>query len=253
MVGEIGGWLRSAPGILIGRGDRDSIDHLCGEGDRGATAAVHDWAQFGQLADLVDRVREIAGFEWESPPVGRPHVLPLNTAVIAMLVGVRHDMSDEVPTEVVFGCSRATITHCHTITQPILWWVTRPTADPVVGHPPRGRSAARTGSPRRCAGRRARRPGRRTRALSRPTLRQDTYARRNVQVIADRDGRLSTSAPCPAPPCPAMPRHVPPRHAPPRHDGVLHLRHRRISMARQRIRPGRTAKAVGRAEERVSS
>jgi len=32
--------------------------------------------QNGQLADLIDRVREIVGHEWENPPVGRPHVLP---------------------------------------------------------------------------------------------------------------------------------------------------------------------------------
>lgn len=34
----------------------------------------------GQLVDLIGRVREIVSLEWEQPPVGRPHVLPLPTA-----------------------------------------------------------------------------------------------------------------------------------------------------------------------------
>jgi hypothetical protein len=63
----------------------------------------------GQLTDLIDRVREIVGDEWEKPPVGRPHVLPLPTAVIAVLFGLRHNLPDEVLGE-VFGCSQATIT-----------------------------------------------------------------------------------------------------------------------------------------------
>jgi hypothetical protein len=41
----------------------------------------------GQLAELVDRVREIVG-PWEQPAVGRPHVLPLPAAVVAVLFGV---------------------------------------------------------------------------------------------------------------------------------------------------------------------
>jgi hypothetical protein len=73
----------------------------------------------GQLADLVDRVREIVGFKWENPPVGRPHVLPLPTAVIAVLFGLRYNMPDEVLAE-VFGCSQATITRYHETLQPIL-------------------------------------------------------------------------------------------------------------------------------------
>jgi hypothetical protein len=105
--------------------------------------------QAGQLADLIDRVREIAGDEWEKPPVGRPHVLPLPTAVIAVLFGLRHNMADEVVAE-LFGCSQATITRYHESLQPILRWV----------DPSRGRPASRTGRPRRCAGRRVRRPGR---------------------------------------------------------------------------------------------
>ena len=82
----------------------------------------------GRLADLIDRVREIVGHEWEKPPVGRPHVLPLPTAVIAVLFGLRHNLPDEVLGE-VFGCSQATITRYHEILQPILRWVTRPEVD----------------------------------------------------------------------------------------------------------------------------
>jgi hypothetical protein len=33
-----------------------------------------------RLVDLIGQVREIVGGEWEKPPVGRPHVLPLPTA-----------------------------------------------------------------------------------------------------------------------------------------------------------------------------
>jgi hypothetical protein len=78
-----------------------------------------------RLADLTSRVREIVGDEWEKPPVGRPHVLPLPTAVVAVLFGLRHNLPDEVVAE-VFGCSQATITRYHQILQPILRWVTRP-------------------------------------------------------------------------------------------------------------------------------
>ncbi len=81
-----------------------------------------------QLADLTDRVREIVGHEWENPPVGRPHVLPLPTAVIAVLFGLRHNMPDEVVAE-LFGCSQATVTRYHNILQSILRWVTRPEVD----------------------------------------------------------------------------------------------------------------------------
>ncbi|MFV2022965.1 transposase family protein [Micromonospora sp. LOL_023] len=82
----------------------------------------------GQLADLTDRVREIVGPEWENPPVGRPHVLPLPVAVIAVLFGLRHNMPDDVVAE-LFGCSQATITRYHQILRPILRWVTRPEVD----------------------------------------------------------------------------------------------------------------------------
>lgn len=77
----------------------------------------------GRLADLIERFREVVGERWEKPSVGRPHVLPLPTAVIAVLFGLRHNMPDEVLGE-VFGCSQATITHYHQILQPILRWVT---------------------------------------------------------------------------------------------------------------------------------
>src|SRR5436190_24017768 len=82
----------------------------------------------GQLAELVDRVREIVGVEWEQPPVGRPHVLPLPTAVAAVLFGLRHNLPDEVVAE-VFGCSQATITGYHDLLHPILRWVTAPEVD----------------------------------------------------------------------------------------------------------------------------
>jgi hypothetical protein len=80
-----------------------------------------------QLADLIGRVREVVG-PWENPPIGRPHVLPLPTAVVAVLFGLRHNMADDVLGE-VFGCSQATITRYHEILQPILRWVTRPEVD----------------------------------------------------------------------------------------------------------------------------
>ncbi|MFV2012937.1 MULTISPECIES: hypothetical protein [unclassified Micromonospora] len=62
------------------------------------------------------------------PPVGRPHVLPLPTAVIAVLFGLRHNLPGEVLGEVL-GCSQATITRHHQILRPILRWVTRPEVD----------------------------------------------------------------------------------------------------------------------------
>jgi hypothetical protein len=72
----------------------------------------------GQLAELLDRVRQIVG-PWEKPPVGRPHVLPLPAAVVAVLFGLRHNLADEVVAE-VFGCSQATITRYHHLLHPIL-------------------------------------------------------------------------------------------------------------------------------------
>lgn len=80
-----------------------------------------------QLAELVDRVREVVG-PWEDPPVGRPHVLPLFTAVVAVLFGLRHNMGDDLLAE-MFGCSQATITRYHQVLSPILRWVTRPEVD----------------------------------------------------------------------------------------------------------------------------
>ncbi|HEV8562549.1 MAG TPA: transposase family protein, partial [Actinophytocola sp.] len=81
----------------------------------------------GQLAELVDRVREIVG-PWERPAVGRPHVLPLPAAVVAVLFGLRHNLADDVVGE-VFGCSQATITRYHQVLHPILRWATRPEVD----------------------------------------------------------------------------------------------------------------------------
>ncbi len=49
----------------------------------------------GQLADLVGQVREVVG-PWENPPIGRPHVLPLPAAVVAVLFGLRHNVADDV-------------------------------------------------------------------------------------------------------------------------------------------------------------
>lgn len=81
-----------------------------------------------QLAELVDRVREVVGPQWEQPVVGRPHVLTLDAAVVAVLFGLRHNLPDDVVAE-VFGCSQATITRYHHDLHPILRWVTRPEAD----------------------------------------------------------------------------------------------------------------------------
>lgn len=81
-----------------------------------------------QLADLVGRVREVVGPEWEEPAVGRPHALPLFAAVVAVLFGLRHNLPDEVLGE-VFGCSQATITRYHEQLGTILRWVLRPETD----------------------------------------------------------------------------------------------------------------------------
>lgn len=75
----------------------------------------------GQLTELVERVREVVGPEWEHPPVGRPHVLQPFTAVVAVSFGLRHNMGDEA-----FGCSQATITRYCEVLGPILRWVTWP-------------------------------------------------------------------------------------------------------------------------------
>lgn len=79
----------------------------------------------GQLTELVTRIREVVGPEWEEPPTGRPHALPLFTAVVAVLFGLRHNMPDQVVAE-VFGCSQPTITRYHQTLQPIIRWVTWP-------------------------------------------------------------------------------------------------------------------------------
>jgi len=136
--------------------------------------------QAGRLADLIGRVREIVGHEWEKPPVGRPHVLPLPTAVIAVLFGLRHDLPDEVVGE-VFGCSQATITRYHEILQPILRWVTRPEVD------------QRLEQTRRC--------GVLVDGFVAPVGERESYhglfsgkkhvCGQNVQVIADLDGRVA--------------------------------------------------------------
>ena len=81
-----------------------------------------------QLAELVARVREVVGHEWEKPAVGRLHVLPLFSAVVAVLFGLRHNVSDDVLGE-VFGCSQATITRYHEQLGTILRWVLRPETD----------------------------------------------------------------------------------------------------------------------------
>ncbi len=90
----------------------------------------------GQLAELVGRVRVIVGTEWEAPAVGRPHVLPLFAAVVAVLFGLRHNMPDDVVGE-VFSCSQATITRYHQVLQPILRWVTHPEGDQQYQRAPR--------------------------------------------------------------------------------------------------------------------
>jgi hypothetical protein len=79
----------------------------------------------GQLTELVSRVREVVGSEWDKPTVGRPHVLSLFSAVVAVLFGLRRNLADEVVAE-VFTCSQATITRYHQRLRPILRWVTWP-------------------------------------------------------------------------------------------------------------------------------
>ncbi|WP_230415439.1 transposase family protein [Micromonospora tarapacensis] len=133
-----------------------------------------------RLADLIGRVREIVGDEWEKPPVGRPHVLPLPVAVIAVLFGLRHNMPDEVLAE-VFGCSQATITRYHQILRPILRWVTRPEVDQRLEQ--------------------TRRDGVLVDGFVAPVGERESYhglysgkkhvSGQNVQVIADLDGRLA--------------------------------------------------------------
>jgi hypothetical protein len=81
----------------------------------------------GQLTELIDRVREVVG-PWENPPIGRPHALCLEAAVVAVLFGLRHNLPDDVVAE-VFDCSQATITRYHGVLHPILRWVTRPEVD----------------------------------------------------------------------------------------------------------------------------
>jgi hypothetical protein len=82
-----------------------------------------------QLAELVARVREVVGVgDWEHPRMGRPPVLPLVQAVVAVLFGFRHNLPDEVVAE-VFGVSQATITRYHQQFGPILRWVLRPEAE----------------------------------------------------------------------------------------------------------------------------
>jgi hypothetical protein len=133
----------------------------------------------GQLAELVDRVREIVG-PWEKPAVGRPHVLPLPAAVVAVLFGLRHNLADDVVAE-VFGCSQATITRYHHLLHPILRWVTRPEVDE--------------------QHERAQRSGVLVDGFVAPVGERDGYhglfsgkkhlCGQNVQVVADLDGRVA--------------------------------------------------------------
>jgi len=133
----------------------------------------------GQLAELVDRVREVVG-PWESPAVGRPHVLPLFAAVVAVLFGLRHNLADEVVAE-VFGCSQATITRYHHELHPVLRWVTRPEVDEQLA--------------------RAQRNGVLVDGFVAPVGEREGYhglfsgkkhlSGQNVQVVADLDGRVA--------------------------------------------------------------
>jgi hypothetical protein len=132
-----------------------------------------------QLTELVDRVREVVG-PWENPPIGRPHVLPLPEAVVAVLFGLRHNVADDVVAE-VFGCSQATITRYHEILQPILRWVTRPEVDQQLAS--------------------AQREGVLVDGFVAPVGEREHYdslfsgkkhvSGQNVQVIADLDGRVA--------------------------------------------------------------
>jgi hypothetical protein len=128
----------------------------------------------GQLSELVDRVREVVG-PWESPAVGRPHVLPLFAAVVAVLFGLRHNLAE------VFGCSQATITRYHHDLHPILRWVT----------PPGGRGTTRPCPAQRCAGRRVRGPVGEREGYHGLFLGKKHLSGQNVQVVADLDGRVA--------------------------------------------------------------
>jgi len=132
------------------------------------------------LAELVARVREIVGPDWEKPAVGRPHVLPLYAAVVAVLFGLRHNVPDEVVAE-LFGCSQATITRYQQQLTTILRWVLRPETDQQYA--------------------RAQREGVLVDGFTAPVGDRDGYADlysgkkhlpgQNVQVVSDLDGRIA--------------------------------------------------------------
>jgi len=82
----------------------------------------------GQLTELIARVREVVGPDWEQPPVGRPRALTLPAALVAVLFGLRHNICDAAVAE-LFGCSQPTITRYHQELGPILRWVTGPERD----------------------------------------------------------------------------------------------------------------------------
>src|SRR5262245_57503958 len=131
-----------------------------------------------QLAELVVRVREVVG-DWEHPPIGRPPVLALFDAVVAVLFGLRHNLPDDVVAE-VFGASRATITRYHQQLGPILRWVLYP------------ETAQRLAQ--------AQREGTLVDGLVAPVGARDGYADLfsgkkhlngyNIQVVSDLDGRV---------------------------------------------------------------
>jgi hypothetical protein len=133
----------------------------------------------GQLTELVSRVREVVG-DWERPPISRPPVLPLFTAVVVVLFGLRHNVADDVVAE-LFGCSQATITCYHQRLGPILRWVLRPETE--------GRHVQ------------AHREGVLVDGFIAPVGDRDGYADlysgkkhvsgQNVQVVADLDGHLA--------------------------------------------------------------
>jgi len=132
-----------------------------------------------QLAELVARVREVVG-DWEHPPIGRPPVLALFDAVVAVLLGLRHNLADEVVAE-LFGVSQATITRYHQRLHPILRWVLAPEAEQRLAQ--------------------MRRQGALVDGFVAPVGDRDGYADlysgkkhingQNVQVVTDLDGRLA--------------------------------------------------------------
>jgi hypothetical protein len=80
MLAEVAAWCAS---VLIGRGRRNPIGHLCVEVDRGSADAVR--AQDRTQAWTIRRSGPgtLVG-RWQNPPVGRSEALPVPTAAVLL-------------------------------------------------------------------------------------------------------------------------------------------------------------------------